>query len=159
MTMANGSGWQWGQVYRVRAVQGQVQIKRTPNKGTPLVEVMCEITAGPKVGSRVPWTGWLNSDVNVQSSIKELRALGWKGAKLGDWSGLFSKECQGTVYKDDRIDEGGTVREYPRLSFLKPIRVLSTENVVPQIDIDNLNEKFGMSALIEAMVHDDEIPF
>ncbi len=153
MTMQNGSGWNWGQQYRVRAVPGQVQIRRTPNTNTSLVEIMCEITVGPKQGTRVPYTGWLKSAEGVAKTLAELRALGWKGARLGDWKGIGSVECQGKVMMDESPDDHGVMRQYPRLAFPSPIRVLNTDNAVVQADIDALNEAFGVEAL------SDDIPF
>jgi hypothetical protein len=155
MTTNGTQGWQYGAMYRVRAVKDQVQVKRTPNKGTMLVEVMCEVTQGPAMGRRAPYTRFLNNPENVQDAIRELRALGWRGTRFGDWTGLFSRECQAKLMGDEKT-VGNETRTYPRFAFLSPLRVVSTEHAATEEDLSVLNDQFG--GLVEAIAH-DEIPF
>ncbi|HVH45006.1 MAG TPA: hypothetical protein VM925_21785 [Labilithrix sp.] len=151
------SSWVFGSRYRFKVVQGQVVLKKTPNTGTKLIEVMCEVSTGPMETRRVPYTGYLNSPQNAARTRQDLINMGWKGSKWGDWSGLFSgKEFEGAVMADE--NNGKT---YPRVAFPRPIRRVNTDNALRVDDLDKLNEELGdfeqLDAISEAQAHDRDV--
>lgn len=150
--------WDFGQRYRAKVAPGQVLMKVTPNTKTKLVEVMCEISQGPMTGRRVPYTGYLNSLTNAASTRADLQAMGWKGTKWGDWSGLGSgKEFEVAVMGDER--NGST---FPRAAFPREVRRVNTDHAAQLADLDELNETLGdfdqLDAIAEAQKHDNNGP-
>lgn len=128
--------------YRARAVVGEVEIKQIPNESkTRYVEVMLEVTSGEMTGERVRWRGYLNSVSNAERAATELRAMGWRGGRWGDWSGIGSREVQFTCM----IDQNGG-KSYPRAAFVQEPPTLKRENLVDANAIDELNRLFGGAA-------------
>lgn len=155
--------------YRMRAVSGEVAIKVIESTGTRYVEVMCEVTKGDLAAERVRYRGYLNTAENAQRSANDLRVMGWRGSRWGDWSGIGSREFQGTTM----IDEG----KYPRVAFVSDVPTVSEKGTVKQDAIDELNKLFAPppppqratsssangapspSSPTEAAPADDNIPF
>lgn len=150
------SGWNFGDIYRGRVVNGQVIIKTLPSRGTMLVEAIVEVSHGGKQGQRVPYTGYINSPENCAKTMKDLRSMGWRGTKWNDWTGLNgSKEFQFRLMGDER--DGST---FPRVAFPSPLRTVNEKHSSAQVDIDKLNESFEeVLELVEAQAKEGDIPF
>lgn len=135
--------WQFGEWYRFRSLPSQQVIKRLPLKGTLVVEVLCEITAGPKSGQRLAYNGYINTADNAARTMRDLRAMGWKGVKWGDWSGLGAgREFESRVMADSRGDA-----VYPRMAFPRPVKTVDLKHEASAVDVDNLNAMFDLDVL------------
>jgi len=132
--------WENGMRYRVRAVQGQIGIRRIPTTGTMVVEVLFDVTKGPQAAAQVRWQGFLNSPANAEKAFAELRAMGWTGSKLGQWTGIGTKECTVAVM----LETGADGKTYPRGAFVRPLQSVDAgEHAATGADVDALNERFG----------------
>lgn len=125
--------------YRMRAVTGEVAIKENDN-GTRSVEVMCEVTAGPLQTERVRYRGYLNTAANAERAANDLRVMGWRGQRWGDWSGIGSREFQGTTMLDVNAETGKT---YARVAFVSEVPTISDKGKVDAAAIDELNKLFA----------------
>ncbi len=132
--------WEAGRRYRGKAVQGQAQVERNKNTGTESVHVMIEVVHGDCTGRRTRSRGYLNSPTNIDVTIAELRAMGWKGAKLGDWAGLGTKEVEFTLLSEVSTSDGKT---YYRAGFIRPLATLNAERSVEASSLDELNARLG----------------
>jgi hypothetical protein len=129
--------WVGGQNYRGKAVKSEFAIKMIPTTGTRTVEGMIEVTMGPQQGERVRWRGYLNSPENVARATAELRAMGWTGAKWGDWSGLGSREGRFKLMTDQGKKPGEV---YYRAAFFGPIPTMDrSTNAVTAEGLNELN--------------------
>ncbi len=135
------SNWEATKRYRFRAVQWQIE--KNPKTGTQAVQCMLEVSSGPNAGSRMRWRGYLNSPANQQTTVEELKVMGWKGLRLGDWSGMGSKEFEASALPE--VNDGKT---YWRAAFPRPVPVLKTENVVKDDELAALNA--SMAGLLGA---------
>ncbi len=125
--------------YRMQAVAGEVAIKVNPETGTRYVEIMCEVTRGDLQAERVRYRGYVNTPSNAERAANDLRLMGWRGLKWGDWNGLGSREFQGTVM----IDMGDNGKQYPRVAFVNEVPSISDKNTVDAGAIDELNRTFA----------------
>lgn len=131
--------WENTQRYRFKVVVGQIQVERIKSTGTLKITAMAECTAGPQAGQRMRWLGYLNSPANKETALAELRVMGWRGAKLGEWSGLGAIEFEGTA----KSEVGSDNKTYWRLSWPRAIAKLKTENAVTASDLDAINAELG----------------
>lgn len=140
MTMVAGqvAGWVARQRYRFRVVQGEHQIEKN-SKGTPAVQLMLEVTTGPQVGQRMRYRGYLNSPENAKTTIAEMRVMGWRGIKLGDWSGITSKEFEATA----TCETGADNKTYWRAAWPRAVAKVNAERAVKDADLSELNEQLG----------------
>lgn len=136
------ASWERGQKYRGRAVAGQIQIERNATTGTLSAQGMIEVTMGPMLGQRLRWRGYLNSPSNIEIARDELRAMGWRGVKLGDWQGLGSKEIEFAAMGDDAEKDGKSV-VYWRAAFVRPLATLNEDKAVSTSELDAINRDLG----------------
>jgi hypothetical protein len=136
--------WERGQRYRGKAVSGQFAIERNPNSGVQSVVGLIEGSMGGQLGQRIRWRGHLNSPANQETTVAELRAMGWRGAKLGDWSGLGAKEIEFSAMGDDGEYQGKSIT-YFRAAFVRPLMTVavSVEKEVVGDELDALNASLG----------------
>lgn len=134
--------WERGQQYRGKAVVGQFQIERIPTTGTAYVVGYIECTLGPQLGQRLRYQGYVNSERNFEATVDELRIMGGKVQRLGDWNGIGSKEVMFTAMADD-VEGAGGKKTFFRATFIKPVAVLNEAKAVPASDVDDLNRKFA----------------
>lgn len=132
-------GWVHGQRYRGRAVSGQLQVEKNSKTGTPAAVGLIEVTLGPQLGQRLRWRGYLNSETNAEVTIGELRAMGWRGARLGSWEGVGSKEVEFTLM----VEAGTDGKTYYRAAFIRPVTTLKEEKAVGSTDLDDLQRRLG----------------
>jgi hypothetical protein len=125
--------------YRMRAVAGEAAIKANEKTGTRYVEVMCEVTAGPLETERVRYRGYLNTAENAERAANDLRRMGWRGLRWGDWSGIGSREFQGTTM----IDVGDDGRKWARVAFVNDVPTISDKGTVDAGAVDELNKLFA----------------
>lgn len=133
--------WVAGQRYRFKAVgPTHAQIEKNPKTGTPSAQILAEVTLGPQLGQRLRWRGYLNTTANGQTAIAEMRVMGWKGTKLGDWAGLGSVEFEATVLSEVSPTDGKT---YYRLAWPRALAKMKTENAVKGDELGELNATLG----------------
>jgi hypothetical protein len=125
------------QKYRARAVDGQFQIQEIGEKRTPQVVGFLEVTVGPDQGQRIRWTGFL-TEAAFEATVDELRAMGWKADRLGQWNGLGSREVEFTC-----LAETNNGKTYLRAAFVRPLRAVDPEKAAPSSTIDALNARLG----------------
>lgn len=130
--------WEVGQRYRGRAVPGQVQVEKAKN-GTPSALVLIEVNMGPNQGQRLRWRGYLNSSENAEKSAYELRAMGWRGARLGDWAGIGTVDVEFSCMAD--VGEDG--KTYYRAAFVRPVAAVNKERAVDAAALDELNARLS----------------
>lgn len=136
-----------GKRYRGRAVAGEIGLKVANNENrTRSVEVIVECTLGPELGERVRYRGYVNNEKNAKTTADELRAMGWRGARWGDWSGIGSKEFTWTCM----IDTGQDGTEYRRAAFPRDLLALSDKGAATEADLDALNRQLGGVAAASA---------
>jgi hypothetical protein len=133
--------WEHGKRYRGKGVAGQIAIKENANSEnrTKFVEALIEVTQGPLLTERIRWRGYLNSAKNAEVTFSELRAMGWRGQRLGDWSGIGAKEVQFTC----SVDVGQNGKKYPRATWVQEPQTLRDDNAASSVDVDELNRQFG----------------
>lgn len=124
--------------YRGRAVAGQWAIQTIGEKRTPQVVGLLEVSMGPDVGQRIRYTGFL-SEKACDATIAELRAMGWRGDRLGDWSGMGAKEVEFTCMGD--VGDNG--KTYQRAAFVRPVRTLTVQAETKGQELDALNRALG----------------
>lgn len=166
--------WEHMRRYRGRAVAGQVALKRIESTGTVYVEVIVEGSRGAEDGLEIRYRGFLNSEKNVNTTVAELRAMGWTGTELGRWTGIGSKEFSFSA----SLEEGDDGKTYSRACFVRPPQSVGESNVVDAATAD-LNRRLSsllskgarttaaasppappsVQELDPADVHTDEIPF
>ena len=81
--------------YKVRAVHGSEQYGRSSG-GTEQINVDVEFIGGEQEGATATVFLYL-SDAAVEYSIAKLRALGWKGDKISELTGLGDTEAHALV--------------------------------------------------------------
>lgn len=148
--------WEVGKRYRFRAVPGEFAIKKIETTGTRFVEGLVEVTLGSELGSRIRYQGYVNSERNAKQTADDLRAMGCKMQRWGDWSGLGLVEFTGMVMADEK--DGKT---YFRVAFCSPLRRTSDKGKVSSDDVADLNEKMPPpppGPPVE-LKDDDEIPY
>jgi hypothetical protein len=80
--------------FRHDAVARQAACGEIENeKRTPYVGILFELVDGPRAGETYTWKGWL-TDRAAESTIKAMRAAGWKGSTFADLSGIGDIKCQ-----------------------------------------------------------------
>jgi len=116
--------WQVGQRYRGRALASEVIVERNGKTGTRSIVVLLEVSQGEQQGRRLRYRGYINSSTNIATTLEELRAMGWRGQKLGDWSGIGSKECEWSCMADAGQDQStGEARMFYRAAFVRPLQI------------------------------------
>jgi hypothetical protein len=68
--------------------------------GTQQICLVCEITEGPHKGSQYTWYGFLNTDDNIERTLKSLQYLGWDGKNFAKLDGLGTEDAM-LVVKDE----------------------------------------------------------
>lgn len=132
--------WENGKTYTGTAQAGQFVIKRLNNeKGTQLIEGQLRSDFGATEGEFIRWKGYVNSESNIKRTIAELRAMGWRGTKLGDWTGIGTTKVQFMV----KIEPGNDGKRYPVASFVRPVAATSDQGALSREGVDALNAKFG----------------
>lgn len=131
--------WESGKRFRFKAVPGQVLVARNPTTGTPSVEIMLECSHGPQVGQRIRWKGYLNTNANGETAIAEMRAMGWRGQKLGDWAGLGNVEFEASTLSE--VGKDG--KTYWRAAWPRALATVKTEKSVDEKDLADLNGQLG----------------
>jgi hypothetical protein len=146
--------WEFGQRYRVNAVPGQVAIKTLPSNGTQLVEVMCEVKSGPMATRRLAYKGYINTLDNASKTYADLKTMGWRGTKWGDWTGLGQgRDFEMACMREDALN--GQV--FPKFAFPRALREVDRTYESTAKDVDNLNKSFNLedlAALEEAKAFD-----
>ena len=99
--------------YKARGIEGQ--LATSANKGTPVVQVIVEITEdGEQRGERMRWDGWL-TDATTQRTMESLRYLGWETDDLDDLRGIDANEVQIVVEHEWNEEKQ---RNYPRVKWI-----------------------------------------
>lgn len=154
---------------------GQIALRRIETTGTVYVEAIVEGTRGAEEGLEIRYRGFLNSEKNVATTVRELRAMGWTGNKLGQWTGIGSREFSFSV----SIEEGDDGKSYSRACFVRPPQ--SVESNVKDATTEDMNRRLSsllsqgartappetstppapasVQELDPSDVHDAEIPF
>lgn len=132
-------GWEVGKRYRGKAVAGEFAIKKIDKTGTRYVEGLVEVTMGPQLGERVRYRGYVNSERNAEATAGELRAMGCRSGKWGDWQGIGSREFSFVVM----ADEGQDGKTYFRATWARELATTSDRGKVAVGDLDDLNAQFG----------------
>lgn len=152
------SSWKFGNYYRFTTVQAQHIIKTLP-KGTMLVEVVCECIHGEKSGQRLTYKGYINNPENAARTLAEMRVMGYRGKKWGDWAGFGEgHRFEMRLMADKAQDGSGKV--YPRIAFPRPMKRIDVTHASQQTDIDAVNESAvigdfeQLSRIAEAQEHD-----
>lgn len=125
-----------GNNYRAKAIDAQIE--KIESTGTVLAEVMLEVTLGPMLGRRIRWRGWLNSDANAKRAVEALRAMGWRGARFGEWTGLGSREIE---FQCEIEEKDG--KRYPSAAFVRPLAELRSRNAALPAELEGLSTRFG----------------
>jgi hypothetical protein len=123
------SNWQAQARYMGKAV-GQPAVLKIEKTGTQYIEVQI---AKSLDGSLIRYRGYINSAANIKTTVADLRAMGWRGKRLGDWQGFGSREFSFVAMPDVVGD-----RTYWRAAFIQAAR--------PQADaqeVEALNFRFG----------------
>lgn len=127
--------WVGGQKYRGRACPNDFAIKAFDNeKGTRYVEGLIEVTMGPQQGQRIRYRGYVNSDKNREATAAELRTMGCKLQRWGDFSGIGKEEIGFTCMTDD--DGKGGV--FYRAAFVKPVPKIDRKNAIAAADLEDM---------------------
>lgn len=128
-------GWNGGQKYRGRAVQGEFAIKAFDNeKQTRYVEGLIEVTMGPQEGQRIRYRGYVNSAKNQEATAAELRAMGCKLQRWGDFSGIGTHEIGFTCM----TDEDGKGGVFYRAAFVKAVPRIDRKNAVAASALEDM---------------------
>lgn len=129
--------WVAGQNYRGRAVQGEFAIKAIETTGTRYVEGLIEVTMGEQQGQRIRYRGYVNSAKNQEATAAELRAMGCKLQRWGDFSGIGTKEVLFKLLTDEAQDGSGKV--FFRAAFVKPVPTIDrAKNAVSAEELDDM---------------------
>lgn len=152
----NENDWNFGERYKGRVCGDEIAIKVMRNaKKTSYVEAFIETDQG----QRIRWRGYVNSESNVQRTVAELRAMGWRGSNFNDWRGLGSRKFTFVPMRDE--DEADPSKTYTRAAFVKPL--LADEHDVEAAKA--LSAEFsqllavGADAADGKKEDDDDIPF
>jgi len=130
--------------YRARAIGAQVgQLKN--EKGTKFIRVMFEITAGPELGTRMDWDGWINTPENVENTVKALIAAGWRGNDFSDWTGLGETRVQLTVTHEpeQNPEPGKPARIFAKVKWVNKIKELYVSNPLNKLEIEKISQEFA----------------
>lgn len=130
------------QKYRGRAVAGEWAIEVVGAEQTPRVVGLLEVTLGPDLGQRIRYTGFLSPKA-AERTIGELRTMGWKADRLGDWSGMGAREVEFSCLADVNPNTG---KRYLRAAFVYPVRRLEVQNGATRDAVDALNR--GLRGLL-----------
>ena len=132
--------WEHEKRYRGRAVVGEAQIEKFDNANQTLSAlILVEVQSGPNQGQRLRFRGYLNNATNVERTIEEMRAMGWRGGRLGNWDGLGSKEFEFTCMSEIGADK----KVYYRAAFVRPLSTVNAEKSVDAAALDALNAQFA----------------
>ncbi len=135
--------WELGKRYRGRGVSGEIALKMIESTGTKYVEAVIESTLGPMLGQRIRWRGYVNTETNVQTTVAELRVMGWRGKRLGDWAGFGSSECEFTPLADDGLDKNGKPMRFYRAAFVRTPARINDKGMASARQVDDVNAEFA----------------
>jgi hypothetical protein len=99
--------------FAARAVGPMAYIK-SPDKGTPGVEVTVELKAGPNTGERIQWVGWL-TDRTLSRTTEALSYMGWDGS---DPETVTRQEFVAVVEHEEYTAASGETRTRARVAWI-----------------------------------------
>lgn len=164
-------GFEIGQYCTGKVVKGEIGITKNPN-GTKAVEAKIEVTRGPNAGQRIHYRGYLTAaggapgPKNLETTTRELRAMGWTGTTWGDWSGIGSKEVSFRVMGEEGKNREGRTVIYYRAAFVTEVRTLNRDRFASAEEVADLPPPPSVAAAAppstgedDAEPAGDEIPF
>src|SRR5688572_22205919 len=143
--------WNGAQRYRGKAVNDpscRPQVVVIPTTGTKGIEVMLECTVGPMALRRIKFKGWILNPKKTRAenerlmadTVSVLRAMGWRGRTLGDWTGIGDEFVEWTPTAEEKLDEEtGKMQRFWSASFVRAVPKLSTTNAATTKDLEELN--------------------
>jgi hypothetical protein len=99
--------------YTMKAT-GPAKLVKSPEKGTPGIEVICQYMDGPNVGKTIEWIGWL-TEQTIARTGESLGHMGYDGSDLS----TVTRQCfQGVTEYETYDKTDGSQGERPRLKWI-----------------------------------------
>lgn len=108
-------------------------------KGTPFVQVMCQVIRGPYAGQTIMWTGYLTGGA-TEFTIKALRAFGFTGDEFMDF---VKQRPENEVAIVVQMEEANNGRAYPKVAWVNtPNRGFKLEKPIAGADLRKFSASF-----------------
>jgi hypothetical protein len=111
-------------------------------KGTPFVQVLCQIIRGPLAGRTIMWTSYFSGGA-TEHTIKALRAFGFDGDEL---AAFVTQRPENEVSIVVQMEEGNNGRSYPKIAWVNaPNRGFKIEKPIAGADLRKFSASFKNS--------------
>lgn len=91
-----------------------LEFVKSPEKGTPGVSVHIELRAGPHMGERIEWIGWL-TDATTARTGESLSFMGYDGS---DPASVMQREFIAVVEQETYTNKAGESKVRPRVAWI-----------------------------------------
>lgn len=91
-----------------------LEFVKSPEKGTPGVQVVVELKAGPNVGERITWIGWLTEATTARTG-ESLSYMGYDGS---DPSSVMKKEFIAVIEHETYQNTAGETKTRARVAWI-----------------------------------------
>jgi len=111
-------------------------------KGTPFVQVLCQIIRGPFAGQTIYWSGYFSGGA-TEYTIKALRAFGFTGDDLEKFPGQRPENEVAIVVE---MEESRSGRSFPKVAWVNaPNRGFKIEKPIQGRDLSKFSAQFKAS--------------
>ena len=93
---------------------GPLEMVKSPEKGTPAAKVVIELKAGPNVGERIEWLGWL-TDKTTERTAESLALMGYDGSNE---LSVMNKEFIAVIEHEEYTNKAGEKKMRPRVAWI-----------------------------------------
>jgi hypothetical protein len=93
---------------------GPLEFIKSPDKGTPGVKVVVELKAGPNIGERIEWIGWLTDKTTVRTG----ESLGIMGYDGNDAASVMKKEFIAVIEHETYKNAAGEDKTRARVAWI-----------------------------------------
>lgn len=114
------------------------ELKESTKEGTEYYGCVCVIKEAREftgengspmnaMGTRIPWSGWLNTQENIQRTVRTMRDAGctFPEEDMENFAGIGTKDVLFVVETESREYEGKTIKE----SRIKFVNAIARDNV------------------------------
>ena len=93
---------------------GPLEFVKSPEKGTPGVQVTLELKAGPNTGERITWIGWL-TDSTTSRTGESLSLMGYDGRTA---ESVMQKEIVAVIEHEQYTNKAGEPKTRARVAWI-----------------------------------------
>lgn len=127
--------------YRARGIAGR--FSKSPEKGTPCVEVDLRLEEGPDKGAHITWVGWLTDGTIARTA----EALGLMGADIDDLSTVGRQEVVAAIEHETFTRKNGEQGQRPRVAWINDPKGGGRMEPLSAPEISGVKERLKAAAM------------